>query len=162
MSGDRTDHLRSLWDRICADLVAAGRRPVDCLFRSTEGFNVPVVLEHGTDRHGRTSPDFGAEWASAGFRGAPVPFARALFASTAAEIERQLRTGRGDTALSKCPGTPDGHLLIYRRGALRRIHVKQHAFRTRLAAEPRVALLAIYDAAPESLGAPAVLPLERG
>ena len=100
-----------------------------------------TVRAFGTDRHGRDPPGFTAGWGAAGYRGTPRGFAEVVFGSTFDEVEAQLRTGRGDSALSKCPLTPEPHLLVYRRRALVRVHVKQYAFRGRRADAARRALV---------------------
>lgn len=142
----RSDLVR-LWAALVAEVGRQGLHPRECLFRSTEGFNLPVVLAHGTDRHGREQPGFVEGWRAGGYRGPPHPFHRVIYASTAAEIERQLRTGRGDTALSKCPETEGAVLLVYRRSKLVYVHRKQYAFRSRRCPDPRDALLAAVVAA---------------
>lgn len=133
-----------MWRALEAALRGLEVEPATCLFRSTEGFNVATVEAFGTDRWGRTSPDFIERWASEGYRGPPRPFCDVVFASTAAEIEAHLATGRGDTALSKCPGTPDAHMLVYRRRALRRVHTKQYAFVGPMPTTARGALVGIW------------------
>jgi hypothetical protein len=147
--------LLSAWTALLLEVRALGVAPKRCLFRSTEGFNVPTVRAYGTDRHGRTSPGFSEGWAAAGYLGLPRDFAEVLFGSTFDEVEAQLRTGQGDSALSKCPGTPDAHLLVYRRGALVRVHVKQYAFRGR---GPEAALRALLHVRPFAENAPAPSP----
>ena len=137
--------LLSAWAGLLADVRALGVDPRRCLYRSTEGFNVPTVRAHGTDRHGRVSPGFAEGWHGAGYRGPPRDFAEVIFGSGFDEVEAQLRTGQGDSALSKCPDTPDAHLLVYRRASLVRVHVKQYAFRGR---GPDAALRALLHIRP--------------
>jgi len=148
------------WAGLGAALARQGLAARDCLFRSTEGFNLNAVLAHGTDRHGREQAGFCEGWAAGGYRGPPRPFDRVIFASTAAEIARQLRTGEGDTALSKCPDTEGAVLLVYRRADLVRVHRRQYAFRARRCPDARTALLAVFPVA-ELPGMPLASPLRR-
>ena len=146
--------LRAAWAALQAALRARGVDPRACLFRSTEGFNVPMVEVFGTDRHGREQGGFTEGWAAGGYRGPPRAFAEVVFGSTFEEVETQLRTGQGDSALSKCPDTPDAHLLAYRRRALVRIHVKQYAFRGRRPDAARRALVLVMRVSPLQTLAP--------
>lgn len=132
--------LAACWRAVCA---ACPELPARCLFRITEGFNVPLVLRHGTDRYGRDRP---MQWRARGYRGRPRPFVDVLFASTAAEIDAGLAGAPGPTALGKRAITPDPHLLVYRAADLERVHTRQYAFK---GPDRRAALLAVF-----ALGAP--------
>ncbi len=133
--------LPSSWASILGALARLGVAPEACLFRSSEGYNAGVVEAHGTDRWGRCDPAFVSTWSRLGLRGPIRPFARALYASTAAEIERQLAGGGGDTALTKCPDTPDPGMIVYRRRALARVGPKVYVFRQGDPDAPRRALV---------------------
>ncbi|MCA9541352.1 MAG: hypothetical protein KC620_20770 [Myxococcales bacterium] len=115
--------LLATWHAVLAELPIA---PDAALFRITEGFNVPVVRAHGTDRHGRDRP---MAWHARGYRGPPRPFARVIHASTADEIAASLRGELALSALLKMPITPDPHLLVYRRDAFEAVHAMQYALR---------------------------------
>lgn len=122
-------------------LQAAAPAPVaECVFRVTEGFNLPTVLAHGTDRHGR---DRAMDWVRRGYRGRPRPFDQVIYGSTAEQVELSL-TGSGSSALVKVAVTPSPHLLVYARAALEPVREKEWAFR----GPPRAALLAVFSVSP--------------
>ncbi len=139
MTPDR--RLSSSWALVRRVLADSGLDPETCLFRSTEGDNAAVVLAHGTDRWGREDPGFAATWRRLSLRGPFRPFARALYASTAFEIERQLATGAGQTALTKCPDTPRPAMIVYHRRALVLVGAGLYVFRHGDSGAPRRALL---------------------
>jgi hypothetical protein len=132
--------LALAWAEVSEALARAGWSPDTCVFRSTEGDNAAIVAAWGTDRHGRSDPGFAAAWRSAGLRGPPRPFERALYGSTAGEIATQLAQGIGETALTKCPTTEAPVMLVYRRRALARIGPRLYVFRAGDALAPRRAL----------------------
>lgn len=139
-------HLATM-GRADRDLVAQWRAATaqlpggDYLFRTTEGFNVPTVLAHGTDRHGR---DRDLRWVERGYRGPPRAFAEVIYASTADEVEAAFLGRRESSCMLKVPGTPDAHLLVYRRDALRPVHDDQYAF----VGAARAALVAVFRLTP--------------
>jgi hypothetical protein len=132
--------LSAAWREVCDALDAAGFDAATCLFRTTEGEHAARVARSGTDRIGRPDPGLPSGWSGAGLRGPARSFERALFASTADEIERRL-AGRGPpTALEKCPTTPIPWMIVYRRRALARVGPSVYVFRAGDAAAPIRAL----------------------